>query len=147
MRSVADSWTYCVVLNDVRPTGSPFTFREYVTDDLTYFHPYGIKGWPLEPPNFMAFRWDGAVQRIHRVIKADVVPTLLHHYPDLPTQDERMRPHAVYRLSPDRLPPLEPIPNGAPYRASRLWVLLDQLQVSETLAEALGRTRTLTQSD
>lgn len=55
MRSVADSLVYSVVLSEDRPggDGTP-TFREFVTDELCYFHPYGIKGWPTERPNFMA---------------------------------------------------------------------------------------------
>ncbi len=144
MRSVSDSWTYSVVLNNERPNGSRFTFLEYVTDELTYFHPYGTGGWPTEPPNFLAFRWNGAVRRIHRVEDYDVVPTLLDRYPELPEEELRMRPHAVYKLSARRLPPLEPIPNGATYRAARLWVLLDQLQTADSLAEAIERTRHLT---
>ncbi|GFG50788.1 hypothetical protein CQY20_24935 [Mycolicibacterium agri] len=146
MRSVADSWTYSVVLNNDRPPGSRLTYLEYVTEDLTYFHPYGVGGWPLEPPNFIAFRWDGAVRRIHRVIEADVIPTLRKRYPKMPSTELTMRPHAIYKLSPRPLPPLEPIPNGAPYRAARLWVLLDQLQTADTLADAHEWTRQLTQS-
>ncbi|MBB3602780.1 hypothetical protein FHT40_002441 [Mycolicibacterium sp. BK556] len=146
LRSIADSWTYSVVLNRARPPGSELTYLQYVTEQLTYFHPYGVGGWPLEPPNFMAFRWEGAVHRIHRVIDADVVPTLPHRYPNITASKETMRPHAIYKLSAQRLPPLAPIPSGALYRASRLWVLLDQLQTSETLAEARDGTRALTQS-
>jgi len=144
VRSVSDSWTYCVVLNNERPGGGGrYTFSQYVTEDLRYFHPYGIGGWPTEPPNFMAFRWQGAVHRIHRVVKADVVPSLLDRWPDIPATEDTVRPHAVYELGP-RLPPFEPIMNGASYRASRLWVLLDQLQSSETLAQAMAGTRQLT---
>lgn len=148
VRSVADSWTYCVALNRDRTGGKDdLTFIEWVTDAVTYYHPYGVSGWPTDPPNFMAFRWDGAVRRIHRVEDADVYPTLLDRFPDLPENDKTMRPHAVYRLSERRLPPLEPIKNGASYRAIRLWVLLDQLQTAATLAEAHKRTRELNGSD
>jgi len=143
MRRIEDNWTYSVVLGRGRPPGSVLNFREFVTEDLTYFHPYGIKGWPLEPPNFLAFRWDGAVRRIHRVVKADVVPTLLDVYPDLAPEKGRLIPHAVYKLSPELLPPHEPIRNGRNYRTARLWLLLDQLQVSQTVEEALDRTRKL----
>ena len=147
VRSVADSWTYSVVLNNQRTGGKRnLSFLEWVRDKHIYYHPYGTGGWPTEPPNFMAFRWDGAVQRIHRVEEADVVPTLLDRFPDLPGNEFTLRPHAIYKLSARRLPPLEPIPNGAQYRAGRLWVLLDQLQSSDTLAEALQRTRDLTQA-
>lgn len=45
LRSVADSWTYCVVLNNERPgDGGERTFRQYVADDHVYFHPYGAGG-------------------------------------------------------------------------------------------------------
>jgi len=140
MRRVEDSWTYCVVLNDEKPGGTA-TFKEIVTDQLSYFHPYGTGGWPTEAPNFMAFRWAGAVQRIHRVIDHEVVPQLSDRWPEL-TDKAAKRPHAVYRLGP-RLPPHEPIPNGAPYRASRLWVLLDQLQTATTLAAAIAGSKAL----
>lgn len=147
VRSVADSWTYCVALNRQRTGGKKdLTFIEWVTDALTYYHPYGISGWPTEPPNFIAFRWDGAVRRIHRIEKADVYPTLLDRFPDLPATELTMRPHAVYKLSKRPLPPHEPIKNGAQYRAIRLWVLLDQLQTADTLASAHKRTRDLNQS-
>jgi hypothetical protein len=143
LRSIADSWTYCVVLNDERPgDGGARTFREFVTHDQAYFHPYGTGGWPTEPPNFMAFRWHGAVRRIHRVIKADVLPSLLDRWPDIPATEGTVRPHAVYDLGP-QLPPAEPIPSGASYRASRLWVLLDQLQTAPTLAAALASSKSL----
>lgn len=147
VRSVADSWTYCVALNHDKTGGKKnLTFVQWVTDALTYYHPYGVSGWPMEPPNFIAFRWEGAVRRIHRVEEAEVIPTLLDRYPDLPANDKTMRPHAVYKLSKRRLPPVDPIKNGASYRAIRLWVLLDQLQTADTLAEAHKRTRELTQS-
>ncbi|OKH63900.1 hypothetical protein EB73_25400 [Mycobacterium sp. SWH-M3] len=144
MRTVADSLVYSVVLSEDRPggEGTP-TYREFVTDHLCYFHPYGVGGWPTDPPNFMAFRWAGAVQRIHRIMHADVVPTIRDRYPYLPENDASDRPHAVYDLGP-RIPPLDPIPNGTGiYPSSRLWVLLDQLQTAPTLKDALAGTRAI----
>jgi hypothetical protein len=101
VRSVADSWTYSVVLNDEKPGGGA-SFKEFVTDQLTYFHPYGEVGWPTGPPNLMAFRWEGAVRSIHRVIKADVVPHLQERFPYMTTKGNPLaaRPHAVYNLGP-----------------------------------------------
>lgn len=143
VRRIEDSWTYCVVLNDKMPDdGGPYTFHEYVTKAKCYFHPFGIGGWPTEPPNFLAFRWSGAVQRIHRVKHAEVLPSLLERWPKLRRSPGTMRPHVVYDLGP-RLPPFEPIPNGAPYRAARLWVLLDQLQTADTLKAAVAGTHAL----
>ena len=143
LRRVEDSWTYCIVLNNEMPDdGGKYTFLEYVTKANCYFHPVGISGWPQEPPNFLAFRWSGAVQRIHRVKHAEVLPTLLHRWPKLRKSPGTMRPHMVYDLGP-QLPPFEPIPNGAPYRANRLWVLLDQLQTAGTLKAAHDASRAL----
>lgn len=143
VRRVEDCWTYCVVLNRKMPEGGgKYTFLEYVTKANCYFHPFGVGGWPTEPPNFLAFRWDGAVQQIHRVAQAEVVPTLLERWPNLRKIPGTMRPHIVYDLGP-RLPPSSPIPNGAPYRANRLWVLLDQLQSAGTLKTALDNSHAL----
>ncbi len=81
VREISDCWTYCVVVSDDRPGGGGArTFREFV-EAGTYFHPFGTGGWPKEPPNFMAFRWGNQVQRIHRVVAAEVVPTLQHRCP------------------------------------------------------------------
>jgi hypothetical protein len=146
VRQVEDSWTYCVAVNDKMPDdGGSFTFREYVTEDNRYFHPFVIAGWPTEFPNFLAFRWDNAVQRIHRVEHAEVVPSLRVKYPKLRKSPGCERPHVVYDLGP-RLPPLKPIPNGTNYRAARLWVILDQLQTGPTLKDALAGTRALKSS-
>ena len=143
VRPVTDCLTYCVVLNNAKPgDGGAHTYLEFVTEEHCYFHPYGEGGWPTDPPNFMAFRWAGAVRRIHRVCNAEVVPSLLDRWPDIPATPLTARPHAVYDLGP-RIPPFDPIPNGAQYRASRLWVLLDQLQTSPTLSEAMKGTKAL----
>jgi hypothetical protein len=143
VRRVEDSWAYCVVLNNKMPDdGGEYTFLEYVTEAHCYFHPFGIGRWPTELPNFLAFRWDGAVQRIHRVAHAEVLPSLLDRWPDLRRSPGTTRPTVVYDLGP-RLPPFEPIPNGAPYRANRLWVLLDQLQTAKTLKAAHDNSRAL----
>ena len=77
--------------------------------------------------------------------RADVVTTLLDRYPDLPANEFTLRPHAIYKLSRRQLPPFEAIPTGAQYRANRIWVLLDQLQTADRLAEAYKRSRELMQ--
>jgi hypothetical protein len=142
MREPADSWTYCVVISTNRPgDGGHRTFRDFVTGEGCYFHPYG-KGWPRTPPNFLAFRWGGQVQRIHRVIHAEVIPSLQARWPDIPEDDITTGPHALYSLGPQL--PGTPIPNGAAYRAQRRWVILDHLLTSPTLKDALRQTTLIT---
>lgn len=144
MRDPADSWTYCVVLNNERPGGGgPRTFREFVTAEACYFHPYGWgKGWPRTPPNFLAFRWDGQVQQVCRVIRAEVIPDLQSRWPGIPQTSETIRPHALYHLGPPL--PGTPVPSGTTYRAARIWVILDHLLTSPTLKEARIRTVSVT---
>jgi hypothetical protein len=140
MRDLADSWTYCVVISNDRPgEGGPRTFREFVSDEACYFHPYGWgKGWPRTPPNFLAFRWDGQVQQVRRVIGAEVIPDLQSRWPGIPKTSDTIRPHALYHLGP--LLPGMPIPSGMTYRASRIWVILDHLLTSPTLKDARLQT-------
>jgi hypothetical protein len=144
MRDPADSWTYCVVISNDRPgDGGSRTFRDFVTSESCYFHPYGWgKGWPRTPPNFLAFRWNGQVQRIHRVTHAEVIPSLQARWPDIPETGDTIRPHALYQLGPQL--PGTPVPNGAHYRAQRRWVILDHLLTSPTLKDALGQTTLIT---
>jgi hypothetical protein len=50
VRDPAEQWVYCVVVsNDAQ--GGPRTFRDYVTTERRYFHPFGGRnGWPKRPP-------------------------------------------------------------------------------------------------
>ncbi len=114
--------------------------REFVADG-SYFHPFGVDGWPKDPPNFLAFRWANQVQRIHRVTGSEVIPNLAARWPDSPLDADTERPHVAYELGP--VLPGAPIPSGFNYRASRLLVLLDQLLVGPTLQDALTNTNAL----
>ncbi|MGR6978386.1 hypothetical protein [Mycobacteroides abscessus] len=144
LRSVADSWTYCVVLSDKRPAGGDTSFKDFVRHQSCYFHPFGVGGWPTDPPNFMAFRWGNAVQRIHRVVGSEVVPHLAGRFPYMIDDPDANRFHIIHELGPQLLQG-DPIPSGTSYRAIRLWVLLDQLLASPTLAEAVAGTKRLRQ--
>jgi hypothetical protein len=146
LRDPADSWTYCVVLNTARPgDGGARSFRDFVTQDDSYFHPFGWgHGWPKTPPNFLAFRWSGHVQSVRRVLASEIVQSLQDRWDDIPADGSTNRPHVVYKLGPE-LPGM-PIPSGKHYRAARVWVLLDQLLISPTLAAAMDGTKQVSAS-
>lgn len=143
VRDPADSWTYCVaVSNALVDEASTRRYRDFITKESVYFHPHGWgSGWPKTPPNFLAFRWNAQVQQVRRVTETVVVPNLQSRWTDLPVNKDTSRPHVIYSLGPP-LPGL-PIPSGKQYQAGRLWVLLDQLLTSPSLAEAYERSRTL----
>ncbi len=149
---VNNAEAYCVVINNERPGGGgPHTYREIVEQGFYYF-PYGWgHGWPPVPPNFLAFRWDNHVQRVHRVLGHEVIASLQERWPDIPAPvggsseqarvDGTDRPHVLCRLGPALR--MDPLPTGVNYRAARLWVLLDQLFTAPTLQAALHGSQQL----
>ena len=89
-----------------------------------------------KPPGFPV---DGKVQRVHRVTSSEIIPNLQTLRDDIPADPNTTRPHALYRLGPPL--PVSPVPSGGHYRAARIWFILDQLLTSQTLAEAIQRTK------
>lgn len=145
-RAVNDQWVLSVVASVHRPGAADITFRQFVRDHRVYFHPYGAaaKNWPKRPPRFIAFRWDGKVQQVNRVTRRGVVTALAEEWPEIGWDDPAQNaPHVIYDLGPD-IPLPQPIPSGVNYRASHVWVLLDQLLTSATLAEAVKTSKALT---
>jgi hypothetical protein len=140
MQDPFSTWTYCVSVNDTTPYGWSRSFRDFV-DAGIYFHPYGVSGWPKRTvPNFLAFRWAGAVQRIHHVDGYRVIDDLSAALDGVASTPDSARPHAIYTLGP-AIPLATPLPNGASYRAVRLWVAVDLLLTSKTLKDAHDRTQ------
>ncbi|KRF11031.1 hypothetical protein ASH02_19535 [Nocardioides sp. Soil796] len=149
---VNNAEAYCVVISNDRPGGGgPHTYREIVEQGY-YYYPYGWgRGWPAIPPNFLAFRWEGYVQRVHRVLDYEVIPSLQDRWPDIPVLSESSgdrarsdvtdRPHVLCRLGPALR--MDPLPTGINYRANRLWVLLDQLYTAPTLQAAQRESQVL----
>lgn len=75
VRPPDSQWVYCVVVSDDKAgNGGPHTFRDFVTTERVYFHPYGGNNtWPKKPPLFLAFRWGGIVRQVNRVVTYEVV--------------------------------------------------------------------------
>ncbi|QWZ07720.1 hypothetical protein KRR39_20370 [Nocardioides panacis] len=139
VRAYNDQWVYVVSVSKDR--FGDRTFRDYVTTERAYFHPFG-KNWPRRPPVLMGFRWDGKLQQVNRVVSSTVLPSLGDRWPDIPGGPEAPTrpdgvPHVVYDLGPDI--PVPAIPTGKIYRARRIWALLDQL-LTEPSIEAAERS-------
>jgi hypothetical protein len=49
MQDLSSNRTYCVSIAPTTPPGWSASFRDFV-DQHRYFHPYGVSGWPAEPP-------------------------------------------------------------------------------------------------
>lgn len=141
-RPVDDQWVYCVVLSDAKLGGS--SFKDYVTRQRVYFHPYGGRnGWPKRPPNLLCFRWGGVIRQVNRVASVEVVACLQDRFSSVGL-DEADGPHIVYSLGPDI--PIPHISTQRTYATGRVWCLLDQLLTQPTLADAVRSSDALTRT-
>ena len=116
--------------------GGPTTFVEVVEKFGKYFHPVG-SGWPVSPPNYMGFRWDGRLQSVHHVDDYEVITDFAPHFPG--TTEGEMRPHFLYHLGP-AIRPSHEVRSGS-IRNARIYAHIDLLLTSTTVVEAGAKTR------
>ena len=74
---------------------------DYIDRLGIYFHPFGVSGWPKEPPNYLAFRYGGKLRSIHHVAGYRIVPGDLHEVvPEVRPSEGKPQPHILYDLGP-----------------------------------------------
>lgn len=117
--------------------GGPTSFVDVVDKFAKYFHPVG-KNWPANPPNYMAFRWDGILQGIHHIDRYEIITAWEPHFPN--TTELSIPPHYIYYLGP-RILPSKTIRTGNIPRAGRVWAALDLLLTCDTISEAREKTQ------
>lgn len=137
MQSIDSSMAFVVSISEDRFGGGTTTFRDVVLQHGMYFHPVGDR-WPIEPPNYMAFHWDGRLQSIHHVNDYEVITSWKPHFPD--TIEEEIRPHFLYRLGPAIVPPHEVRTGDRIRQANRVSAAIDLLLTCSTISEAWERT-------
>jgi hypothetical protein len=136
----SDNNVYVVSLSDqpTSPNGT-YTWIDVVERDRRYFHPFGGKGWPVVPPNYLGFRYRGHFQSVHRVIDFEVVR-------DVSLVDDRWpkteQDNFVYRLGPP-MRPASPVRTGNIYKNGRVWCAIDTLLSGEfpTISAARDETQ------
>ncbi|MGI8729640.1 MAG: hypothetical protein ACR2LK_06545 [Solirubrobacteraceae bacterium] len=140
---------YVVSLGPQKIADTDIYFRDVVLRFNQYIHPAYGKGWPHHAPNYLAFRFDGKLQRISHVQRATVYDLATQNPPGLPpiagpgrwaTDAADRADHVVYELGPTIVPPT-PIPTGALYQAAKVWAALDLLLTSPTIADAARLTK------
>ncbi len=124
------NWVYVVALNANKMKGWRASPVDTATKSRIYFHPIGKKGWPKEPPNYIAFRYGGKLQSIHHIDKYETTSNLKKWL----TKDwpENMY---LYTLGPAIRPSAE-IKTGRIYPNGRVWCMLDTLLTSKTISQA-----------
>ncbi len=67
MQNQTSNLVYVVSANhDVFFEDIGLSFIDVIVERQKYFHPVG-NSWPIEPPNYIAFRYDGILQSIHHI--------------------------------------------------------------------------------
>lgn len=138
MQNQESNLVYVVSLGGGTPKWSTLSWIEIVNDRRRYFHHVGRKGWPKEPPNYIAFRYGGQLQSIHHIEAWKVVTDIHAEMPEL--TPGRWEPHFLYTLGPAIVPP-RVVKTGNIYPNGRVWAMLDLLLTSKTIAEARDKTK------
>lgn len=130
--------------------GNAITFVDVVETYGQYFHPVGNR-YPNEPPNYIAFRYDGMLQSIHHVEDYLVVEDFAHHFP-LQDPHPVEEPHYLYTLGPrlncNMIPTNDPngeYPNI--YGPGRHWCFIDLLLTCGSVAEAKAMSQIRREQD
>jgi hypothetical protein len=143
MDRVRDNLVYVVSLGSapMRNDGK-HTWIDVVEKDGSYFHPVG-NHWPSHPPNYVAFRYHGKVQSVHRIESYDILSDVATRNPLWCNTDTD---HFVYKLGPAMRPPKElaaATKEDSIKRSLRVWCAIDTLLSGtfNTLGEARDATK------
>lgn len=143
MNTWRDNMVYVVSLgSQAMREGGTHTWIDVVEKDNAYFHPIG-DGRAKQPPNYIAFRYKGKLQSIHRIESHEILTNVAEKNPLWCDTD---RPHFVYKLGPAMRPPraLKAGSTGDSVRQGRIvWCAIDTLLSGqfEYLGEAVAETK------
>jgi hypothetical protein len=133
MQDIDSNWVYVVAVGGGTHHGWGISWIDMVEERKRYFHSVGIKGWPKEPPNYIAFRYHGRLQSIHHIKNYKVITDLHDGFKEVPR--EKCEPHFLYELGP-AIRPAHKVPTGKLYANGRVWCMFDTLFSSKTIAQA-----------
>ena len=110
-----------------------------------YFHPIG-NGWPKEPPNYIAFRYNRKLQSIHHIESSKVIEDYKQVEAFNLQSSHPIEKHYLYELGPaiepknvrtnDKTKRFKSIP-----RNTHCWCYLDLLLTCDSVSEALVKTK------
>lgn len=135
MQNTSSNEVYVVSLRTKEtPEGWGISWIDIVEKRGHYFHPAAERPWPKDPPNYIAFRYEGRLQSIHHIESYEVVTNFRERITEAP--DKEQPPHFLYTLGPAFGPDKE-IRTGKNIRQARhARCMLDTLFTCETISEA-----------
>ncbi|RRC94302.1 hypothetical protein EII25_00585 [Erysipelotrichaceae bacterium OH741_COT-311] len=134
MQAKESNWVYVVSLSTAKPENCDLTWIELVEKKMKYFHPFGINGWPKEPPNYIGFRYGGRLQSIYHIESYSIVKNLHDEIEEMPNVEDKYE-HFVYSLGKPIIPS-KVVKTGNIYASGRKWAMLDTLLTADTIHEA-----------
>ena len=120
------------------------TFVDVIEKHEKYFHPVG-NHYPLVPPNYIAFRYEGKLQSIHHIDSYTVIENYQEAF-NLP-KPYPIAKHYLYELGPAIKPRKEvrTIDKAKGYTqimmAARCWCFIDLLLTCDSISEASVKTK------
>ncbi len=139
MQKQDSNWVYVVSLGYDKPENCELSWRDIVNLKNRYFHPVGGNGWPKDPVNYIAFRYDGRLQSIHHVEDYDITKNLHDIITEMPDQTESVD-HFVYKLGPAIIPN-KVVKTGKIFASERKWAMLDTLLTADTISDACDESK------
>ena len=140
MTDVDSNLVYVVSLGKGGPTTGGVTWRGVVADRRLYWHKVGGDrgGWPVKPPNYLGFRWDGRLQEVAHVESHELFRDPKDILPEAPSDD--WGPHVCYHLG-SAIHPQGAASSKGLYPQGRNWIALDLLLLCDSIKEALVLTK------
>jgi len=138
MQKLDSNWVYVVSLSYRIPRRWKISFVDIVNKKALYFHILGKNGWPSEPPNYIAFRYNGELQSIHHIESYEVFTNPHKVVKEIPNGD--WGSFYLYHLGP-RVIPNRKIKTGKIYANGRVWCMLDTLFTNKTIAAARDESK------
>lgn len=144
MQNQRDNLVYICTLSDTEPKDGKMSYREVTKKYNKYFHPVG-RGYPKEPPNYIAFRYNGKLQSIHHIDKYEVVYNIHEKIDEMPDKYEDYGLY-LYDLGKAIIPPVEVKSfikgkDKAMWRNASGWAALDLLLTCDSIKEAIELTK------
>ena len=125
---------------------SEVTFIDVVEKHGKYFHPVGGR-YKVEPPNYIAFRYDSVLQSVHHVKSYTVFEDFHDVFYKIPKGTSTGKPFYLYELGeaikPAHHTPTNDSQKSCPnlYGPGRHWCFIDLLLTCGSIAEAKDKTK------
>lgn len=139
MDTLRDNMVYVVSLGSksMRDDGT-HTWIDVVEKDGMYFHQVG-NHWPQQPPNYIAFRYRGRLQSVHRIEGHEIWANVAEKNP---LWCDTTEDHFVYKLGHAMRPPRDLKAGGtgdSVKQSARVWCAIDTLLTGQF--DYLGQAR------